>query len=50
MADLSQLTFGAPLVLAALAVLPVLYWLLRVTPPFAQTHSISAAAAAARPE
>src|ERR1700748_1546034 len=33
MADLSQLTFGAPLILAALAVLPVLYWLLRVTPP-----------------
>src|ERR1700759_3243749 len=33
MADLSQLSFGAPLVLAALAVLPILYWLLRVTPP-----------------
>ncbi len=33
MAMLSQLTFGAPWVLAALAVLPVLYWLLKVTPP-----------------
>jgi hypothetical protein len=33
MAALSQLSFGAPLVLAALVVLPVLYWLLRVTPP-----------------
>ena len=33
MADLSQLSFGAPLVLAALAVLPLLWWLLRVTPP-----------------
>ncbi|HEX3755633.1 MAG TPA: BatA domain-containing protein, partial [Rhizomicrobium sp.] len=33
MTDLSQLTFGAPLLLAALAVLPLLWWLLRVTPP-----------------
>jgi hypothetical protein len=30
---LSQLSFGAPLVLAGLAVLPVLWWLLKVTPP-----------------
>ena len=33
MGPLAQLSFGAPLVLAALAVLPVLWWLLRVTPP-----------------
>ena len=30
---LSQLSFGAPYVLAALLGLPVLWWLLRVTPP-----------------
>src|SRR5262249_54462840 len=30
---LSQLSFGAPLVLLGLLVLPVLWWLLRVTPP-----------------
>ncbi|MGL4813498.1 MAG: DUF4159 domain-containing protein [Beijerinckiaceae bacterium] len=30
---LSALTFASPLTLAALATLPVLYWLLRVTPP-----------------
>ena len=30
---LSQLSFGAPWVLAGLAVLPVLWWLLKVTPP-----------------
>jgi hypothetical protein len=30
---LSALSFGAPWVLAALAALPVLWWLLRVTPP-----------------
>ena len=29
----SQLSFGAPWVLAGLAVLPVLWWLLKVTPP-----------------
>ena len=28
-----QLSFGAPLVLAALIALPLLWWLLRVTPP-----------------
>src|ERR1700761_8159952 len=27
------ISFGAPLILAALAALPVLWWLLRVTPP-----------------
>lgn len=30
---LSALTFASPLTLAGLALLPVLYWLLRVTPP-----------------
>ncbi len=30
---LGNISFGAPLVLAALAVLPVIFWLLRVTPP-----------------
>jgi len=30
---LSQISFGSPLILAALAALPVLWWLLRVTPP-----------------
>ena len=30
---LSQLSFGAPWVLAGLAALPVLWWLLKVTPP-----------------
>ncbi len=30
---LAQLSFGAPWVLAALAGLPLLWWLLRVTPP-----------------
>ena len=29
----SQLSFGAPWVAAGLAVLPVLWWLLKVTPP-----------------
>src|SRR6478752_3608593 len=29
----SQISFGSPLILAALAALPVLWWLLRVTPP-----------------
>ncbi len=29
----SALSFGAPWILAALAALPVLWWLLRVTPP-----------------
>ena len=33
MAMLAQLSFGAPWILAALAGLPVLWWLLRVTPP-----------------
>ena len=33
MGSLAQLSFGAPWVLTALAVLPVLWWLLRVTPP-----------------
>src|ERR1700742_3519003 len=33
MALLSQITFTAPWVLAALIGLPVLWWLLRVTPP-----------------
>ena len=32
-ACLSQLSFGAPWILAALVVLPVIWWLLRVTPP-----------------
>src|SRR5437764_4914688 len=31
--NLSSLTFGAPWILAALAALPVIWWLLRVTPP-----------------
>ena len=30
---LGPLTFAAPFALAALAALPVLWWLLRVTPP-----------------
>lgn len=30
---LGSISFGAPLVLAALVVLPVIFWLLRVTPP-----------------
>ncbi|HEX4303302.1 MAG TPA: BatA domain-containing protein, partial [Rhizomicrobium sp.] len=30
---LSSLIFGAPLILAALIVLPAIWWLLRVTPP-----------------
>jgi len=30
---LGNISFGAPLVLAALVVLPVIFWLLRVTPP-----------------
>ena len=29
----TSLSFGAPWVLAGLAVLPVIFWLLRVTPP-----------------
>ena len=29
----AQIHFGAPLLLAAFAVLPVLWWLLKVTPP-----------------
>ncbi|HEY3776624.1 MAG TPA: DUF4159 domain-containing protein [Rhizomicrobium sp.] len=33
MALLSSLTFGAPWILAALAALPAIWWLLRVTPP-----------------
>ena len=33
MALAAQLSFGAPWILAALAGLPVLWWLLRVTPP-----------------
>ena len=33
MSFLPAITFGAPWILAALAVLPVIYWLLRVTPP-----------------
>src|ERR1700761_4446073 len=33
MSLLAQLSFGAPWVLAALAGLPALWWLLRVTPP-----------------
>ena len=28
-----MLSFGAPLILAGLLVLPLLWWLLRVTPP-----------------
>lgn len=32
------LSFGAPLVLAALVVLPVIWWLLRMTPPRPQTE------------
>ena len=30
---LPQMSFGAPLILTALLALPVLWWLLRVTPP-----------------
>jgi len=33
MSMLAQLSFTAPWILAALAALPVLWWLLRVTPP-----------------
>ena len=33
LALLSPISFGAPLILAALLALPVLWWLLRVTPP-----------------
>src|SRR6185312_12988008 len=33
MASLLQISFGTPLILAALAALPLLWWLLRVTPP-----------------
>jgi len=33
MSWLGNISFGAPLVLAALAFLPVIFWLLRVTPP-----------------
>ncbi len=33
MASLLQISFGTPWILAALAALPVLWWLLRVTPP-----------------
>ncbi|MCW5697620.1 MAG: DUF4159 domain-containing protein [Bauldia sp.] len=33
------MTFAAPLVLAALAVLPAIWWLLRVTPPRPQTET-----------
>ena len=33
MPDLASLSFGAPWILAALAALPVIFWLLRVTPP-----------------
>ncbi len=33
MAFLSGLSFGAPVILAALIVLPAIWWLLRVTPP-----------------
>src|SRR3569623_496871 len=31
--SLLQISFGAPMILAALAALPLLWWLLRVTPP-----------------
>ena len=33
MLTLGSLTFAAPWLLAALAVLPILWWLLRLTPP-----------------
>ena len=33
MPGLESLSFGAPWILAALAALPIIYWLLRVTPP-----------------
>jgi hypothetical protein len=33
MASLLQISFGTPLILAALVALPLLWWLLRVTPP-----------------
>src|SRR5580658_8333085 len=36
MASLLQISFGTPLILAALAALPALWWLLRVTPPLPQ--------------
>src|SRR5271170_5738500 len=36
MSFLPGLTFGAPWILAGLAILPVIYWLLRVTPPAPQ--------------
>src|ERR1700748_3471317 len=33
MASLLQISFGTPIILAALVALPALWWLLRVTPP-----------------
>src|SRR6516225_5257421 len=33
---LPGLTFGSPLILAALVLLPAIWWLLRVTPPMAR--------------
>ena len=44
MPALSGLTFTAPWVLAALAVLPVIWWLLRITPPAPKTVLSSAVA------
>jgi hypothetical protein len=34
---LSGLSFGAPYILGALIILPVIWWLLRVTPPLPRT-------------
>ncbi len=47
MSWLGNLSFGAPWILAALIVLPAIWWLLRVTPPPPQARGVSAAAFAA---
>ena len=33
MLSLGPMVFAQPLILAALGILPIIYWLLRVTPP-----------------
>ena len=49
-ADGLMFAFAAPLALLGLLALPVIYWLLRVTPPRAARNRLSAGAAAARLE
>ena len=39
--ELGPLAFASPWILTALALLPLLWWLLRVTPPAPQTNSLS---------